>query len=66
MEKYGCGTTVTDYHEILNDPEVVGAVGMYAKQRPRAHHHGAFACGQEHPLRKAGLLHATRGAGDAR
>ncbi len=22
VEKYGCGTAVTDYHEILNDPEV--------------------------------------------
>lgn len=23
-EKYGCGTAVTDYHIILNDPEVEG------------------------------------------
>lgn len=22
VEKYGCGTAITDYHEILNDPEV--------------------------------------------
>lgn len=24
VEKYGCGTAVTDYHDILNDPEVEG------------------------------------------
>ena len=23
VEKYGCGTAVTDYHDVLNDPEVV-------------------------------------------
>lgn len=24
VEKYGCGSALTDYHAILNDPEVVG------------------------------------------
>lgn len=23
VEKYGCGTAVTDYHEVINDPEII-------------------------------------------
>ena len=65
VEKYGCGTAVVDYHDVLADPEVEAVSVCTPKQRPSHHHHGRSPGREERAVRKARRPHLRGGAGDA-
>ena len=53
VEKYGCGTAVEDYHQVLSDPEVEAVSRLHPQQRPSPNRHRRPARREKRPLRKA-------------
>lgn len=65
VEKYGCGTAVEDYHQVLSDPEVEAvSVCTPNNVHPQIRHRRP-ARREKRPLRKARRPHLCRGPGNA-
>ena len=72
VEKYGCGTAVEDYHQVLSDPEVEVVLNLTrpyehfeVTKQALLHGHRRPARREKRPLRKARRPHLCRGPGNA-
>ena len=65
VEKYGCGTAVEDYHQVLSDPEVEAVSVCTPNNVHPQIAIDALRAGKKRPLRKARRPHLCRGPGNA-